>query len=145
MNNVNSHHKKAKELIGEVIFSHKIKETKTTYYYSKDEKYQYENKYHLNLLESDKKSKVYQEILQHNKICFIGDSITGGTRNNNHPWYEVLMSNFDDKEIINISKGSFTSDDIINEFKAKILKSHCEVSIINVGTNDIRYSKKKCG
>ena len=76
-----------------------------------------------------------------NNICFIGDSITNGYKNGYKPWYIPLMNNFD-KNIINISKESYTSHDIINEFSNKIIESNCDLSIINIGTNDIRYNKE---
>ena len=96
--------------------------------------------YPLELVEQDKASTAYNLIENSNTICFIGDSITKGSVNHHHPWYEPLMSNFD-KEVINISEGSFTSTNILEDYSDKIINSNCDLSIINIGTNDIRYSK----
>lgn len=93
----------------------------------------------LSLTEKDKNSRSYQLIADSNRICFLGDSITEGTMNDYHPWYEALMENFD-KEVVNISRGSFTSDDLLKEFHEDIKKSACDLAIINIGTNDIRYT-----
>ena len=51
------------------------------------------------------------------------------------------MSYFD-KEVINISKGSYTSYDVLDNFSDKIKESNCDLNIINIGTNDIRYNKE---
>jgi len=94
----------------------------------------------LELVEKDKESIAYNLISNSNKICFIGDSITKGSVNHHHPWYEPLMTNFN-KEVINISDGSYTSSNILEDYSNKISNSNCDLSIINIGTNDIRYNK----
>ena len=129
------------EKISDVIFKNNISEIKNSYYYYPNKKYKYDNKYKLELTNNDKKSIVYRKINENNNICFIGDSITNGYKNGYKPWYIPLMNNFD-KNIINISKESYTSYDIINEFSNKIIESNCDLSIINIGTNDIRYNKE---
>ena len=129
------------EKISNVIFKNNISEIKNSYYYYPSKKYKYDNKYKLELTNNDKKSIVYRKIDENNNICFIGDSITNGYKNGFNPWYIPLMNNFD-KNIINISKESYTSYDIINEFSNKIIESNCDLSIINIGTNDIRYNKE---
>ena len=130
------------DILSEVIFYNKIKEIKNTYYYLPNDSYKYDNKYKMELNDRDKESLIYKKIAEYNTICFIGDSITEGTVNDFKPWYLPLMSYFDNKNIINISKGSYTSFDIIENFSDKIQNSNCELSIINIGTNDIRYNKE---
>lgn len=134
--------KRAKNILSRVIFNKELKDSKNTYYYLKDKQVKYDNKYNLKLSKSDKESYIYQEIEKHNRICFIGDSITDGMKNNHHPWYEVLMSFFTEKEVINISKGGYTTSDIIENFSDIIKSSNCDLNIINIGTNDIRYYKR---
>ena len=133
--------KRVLNIIESTIFNNKINDIKNTYYYLPNDSYKYDNKYKLELNNKDKNSLMYKKLSEHNKICFIGDSITEGTINGNKPWYLPLMSNFD-KEIINISKESYTSYDILNNFSNKIKESNCDLSIINIGTNDIRYNKE---
>ena len=134
--------KRAKSIISRVIFKNDVKGIKNKYYYLKNKHYKTNNLYQLELLDSDKQSLVYKKINEHNRICFVGDSITEGTKNNFHPWYEKLMSFFNNKEVINISKGSFDTYDVINEFRDKIITSDCDLFIINIGTNDIRYNSR---
>lgn len=104
-------------------------------------KYKYDNLYPLELTPKDKKTFLYQKIEESNTICFIGDSITNGYKNGYNPWYLPLMSHFD-KKIINISKESYTTEEIISDFGEQIKESGCDLSIINIGTNDIRYYKR---
>lgn len=83
--------------------------------------------------------EIYKMIDNSYSITFIGDSITEGTKNNYHPWYEPLIYYFKNKKIINISKGSYTTLLIIKNFKYNIIKSKSDLYIIAIGTNDIRY------
>jgi len=61
------------------------------------------------IIEKNKNKKLYKLINNSYSITFIGDSITEGTKNNFHPWYEPLIYYFQNKKIINISKGSYTT------------------------------------
>ena len=94
----------------------------------------------LELTNEDKSTPLYNKINKSNKICFIGDSITNGFKNGYYPWYIPLMKNFN-KEVVNISKEGYTAGDIVYIFSKDIKESNCDLSIINVGTNDIRYHK----
>lgn len=89
--------------------------------------------------------KLYKLIDNSYSITFIGDSITEGTKNNYHPWYEPLIYYFRNKKIINISKGSYTTLLIINNYKYHIKKTKSDLYIIALGTNDVRYrDPKRC-
>lgn len=93
-----------------------------------------------NIINEKFKNKLIIKLIQNsNSITFIGDSITEGTKNNYHPWYEPLIYYFYNKIIINISKGSYTTSLIIKDFKYHILKSKSNLYIIALGTNDVRY------
>ena len=74
---------------------------------------------------------------------FIGDSITEGTKNSFHPYYEPLMNAFHDKRIINISKGSYTTKMILRDYSDKIRTSDGDLYVIALGTNDIRYRNSR--
>ncbi len=140
-NTTSNNKERVLEKISNVIFKNKINKINNSYYYYPNKKYKYDNEYKLELTNNDKKSLVYRKIDENNTICFIGDSITNGYKNGYKPWYLPLMKNFD-KNIINISKESYTSFDIIEVFSNKIIESKCDLSIINIGTNDIRYNKE---
>ena len=83
--------------------------------------------------------KIYKYLSNSSSITFIGDSLTEGTVNGYHPWFEPLLNCFKKKKINNISKGSFTTKLIIDKFKQDIIKSNSDLYIIAIGTNDIRY------
>lgn len=88
---------------------------------------------------------LYQQIEQAKSITFIGDSITEGTRNNFHPWYEPIMDCFEEKDIYNISKGSYTSKMILQEFRDDIVQSKSDLYVIAIGIDDVRCrNEKKC-
>lgn len=140
-NTKDTNKKRVLKIFKDVIFKNNIEKINNSYYYYPNKNYKYDNKYKLTLTEKDKESLIYKKIEENENICFIGDSITNGFKNGYKPWYLPLMSNFD-KNVINISKEAYTTYDIINNFKDKIIESNCDLSIINIGTNDIRYNKE---
>ena len=87
-------------------------------------------------------TNVYRKIDKATSITFIGDSITRGTKNGFHPWYEPMMKCFNNKKIKNISKGSYTTKLILKNFKDKLIDSKTDLYIIATGINDIRYRKE---
>jgi lysophospholipase L1-like esterase len=91
------------------------------------------------IIEKNTHKKIFKLINNSYSITFIGDSITEGTKNNFHPWYEPLIYYFKNKKIINISKGGYTTLLIIQKLKNQIIKSDSSLYIIAIGTNDIRY------
>ena len=91
------------------------------------------------IIEKNTHKKIYSLINNSYSITFIGDSITEGTKNNFHPWYEPLIYYFKNKKIINISKGSYTTSLIIKKLKNQIIKSKSSLYIVALGANDVRY------
>ena len=88
-------------------------------------------------------SELYQLIDGVESVTFIGDSITEGTKNDWHPWYEPMMANFDGKVIKNVSKGGYTVKKLMNEFSQDILDSHTDLYVVAIGCNDVRYRNRK--
>ena len=84
-------------------------------------------------------STLYRAISDADKVCFVGDSVTEGTKNGGTPWYEPIEGLFPGKPISNFSKGgctvSYMLDNIDNIPAA-------DLYVIAVGTNDIRYRNK---
>ena len=119
-----------------------IREVKKSYYFINNSYYDFDlgdnNNFCKNII-MYKNKKIYQFINNSNSITFIGDSITEGTVNGHHPWYEPMINCFKNKKIINISKGSYTTKLIIRNFKEDIMKSNSDLYIFAIGTNDIRY------
>ena len=94
------------------------------------------------LTNQDRKSLMYNLIDENDGICFVGDSITEGTVNGNHPWYEELISLFEDKKVFNYSVGGYMTTDIISEYEDELVNSNCNLVVINIGTNDVRYLER---
>lgn len=67
------------------------------------------------------------------KVCFIGDSITDGTLNNGHGWFETISSDF-----VVVAKGGATSVTIQNLLQDGVPSA--DVYVLAIGCNDIRYS-----
>ncbi len=73
-------------------------------------------------------------------ICFIGDSITDGTKNGGFPWYEPIQQLLPNNVFYNISFGGATSKDILKENIPS-----AQLYVIAIGTNDVRYrDSKRC-
>ena len=72
---------------------------------------------------------IYKYIKSSNRITFIGDSITEGTKNGKHPWYEPIINFFKNKKIINISKGCYTNKLIKKNFLKMNLVNQIRICI----------------
>lgn len=134
--------KYANEFVGRVSMNAKIEFNifEDEYYFIPRDGYVRYNDYSLELLDNDKDSLVYKKIQASNDICFVGDSITEGTLNGFKPWYLELVNLFEkEKRVYNFSKGGYTTDDIIEEYGSQLENSNCDLFIVNIGTNDIRY------
>ena len=69
-------------------------------------------------------------------ICFIGDSVTEGTKNGGCPWYEPILEHLDGKHINNHSKGGCTVSYLIDTIENIPVS---DLYVIAIGTNDVRY------
>lgn len=117
-----------------------IDELQTEYYYYKDG-YKRKEVDKLDLTEAEKNSEIYQKIASSNKTCYIGDSIAEGTKNGGYGWYEPLANTIENTSSIKIAKGGYTSQDILDNFVEQIENSDCELTVLAIGTNDIRYNR----
>ncbi len=70
-----------------------------------------------------------------NSVCFIGDSITEGTMNNGHGWYECLETG----DVYNISKGGATTKTILELLNKNVPEA--DIYVLAIGCNDIRYGE----
>lgn len=96
----------------------------------------------LTLTDEIKNSVLYKAIEKADSICFIGDSITEGTKNGGCPWYEPILEYIGDKTVYNFSKGGVTIS-YINQNTDSIAKA--DLYVIAIGTNDVRYrNEEKC-
>ena len=131
--------KNIQKLITKVMLNKEIStfDIEEQYYFSKDG-YMPNKIKKLNITNDLKKKKLYQELLHSKSVCFIGDSITAGSINGGHGWYEPLTANFD----INVKKasyGSYTSKLLLKNKQNEIKNCTSDLNIIAIGANDIRY------
>ena len=118
-----------------------INDVKKVYFFINNSYHEFNEKENnfCKILNKYSENELLKYIVKSNSITFIGDSITEGTKNDFHPWYEPIINCFKNKTIINISKGSYTTKLILNNYKKEIINSKSELYIIALGTNDVRY------
>lgn len=87
--------------------------------------------------------KFFQSLKAAQNVCFVGDSITHGTKNGGVPWYEPLEP-FIGGTIFNASFGGATVKRLISdEFLSKIAVVSADLFVVAIGTNDVRYRKEE--
>lgn len=86
--------------------------------------------------------RLWNEIQNVDSICFIGDSVTEGTKNGGCPWYEPIEELIPNKKVYNFSKGGCTVSYMTENIDCI---PDAELYIVAVGTNDVRYrDESKC-
>lgn len=83
-----------------------------------------------------KSGLLYNAVDNAKSVCFIGDSVTEGTKNGGCPWYEPIISHFENREIYNHSKGGCTVSYLIDTADSIPVS---DLYVIAIGTNDVRY------
>lgn len=78
-------------------------------------------------------SEFYEDLKSGKSICFIGDSITGGSENWGVSWYDPLKP-YIEGDILNFSKKDWTSGDVLLK-KDKIPEA--DIYVIALGVYDI--------
>ena len=89
----------------------------------------------LKLTEEMKNGVLFSKLKAAKTICFVGDSITEGTKNGGCPWYEPIEE-YILADVKNFSKGGATVSYLIEQVE-KIPET--ELYVIAIGTNDVRY------
>ncbi len=84
------------------------------------------------------KKELYKNLKESNDVCFIGDSVTAGSRNGGYGWYLPLTSNID-ITIKNVAYDSYTTKLLLSKKSEEIKTCASDLNIIAIGTNDIRY------
>ena len=82
-----------------------------------------------------KSGKFYKKIFKAENICFLGDSLTEGTKNGGCPWYEPIEKHIN-ANITNFSKGGATVKYLIDNSDSI---PTADLYVIAIGTNDVRY------
>ena len=127
-------------IITKVVFGHEMDITSVTerYYFNEDGFIRSKTQ-GIKLTNEMKNGILYSEMKKSGSVCFIGDSVTEGTKNGGCPWYEPIEELFPDKKILNYSKGGCTVSYMLertNEIP------DAELYVIALGTNDVRYRDK---
>lgn len=124
-------------IITNVVFGHKMDITSVTErHYFNENGFIRSKSSGLALTDEMRSGLLYSAIESSDSVCFIGDSVTEGTKNGGCPWYEPMEEYFTDKKIFNYSKGGCTASYMTqrtNEIPA------AELYVIALGTNDVRY------
>lgn len=94
----------------------------------------------LPLTEEMQQSDFFQDLTSANGVCFVGDSVTEGTKNGGYGWYEPLLPYVHNPS--SFAKGSKTSKWLL-EHADDIASTNAELYVIAIGTNDIRYRNPK--
>ena len=82
--------------------------------------------------------KLIKEIQISSKIAFVGDSLTEGTMNGGYGWFEPMMQNYPNKQVLRFAQGSRTSK-FFKENKEAISELKADLYFLAMGCNDIRY------
>ena len=97
----------------------------------------------LQVSDTMKSGRIFSVLQNAGSVCFIGDSITEGTKNGGIPWYEPIEHLIKGR-IHNISTGGCTSKMLLEEgMLQRIVNADADLYVIAIGTNDIRYRDSK--
>jgi len=94
----------------------------------------------LELTDKMREGVLYGELEKARTICFVGDSVTEGTRNGGCPWYEPMEEYLENKTVMNYSKGGCTVSYMVEHMKEI---PAAELYVVAIGTNDVRYRDSK--
>lgn len=90
----------------------------------------------LELTDEMRNGVLYNALEGADTVCFIGDSVTEGTKNGGCPWYEPIEEYMGGKTVYNYSKGGCTVS-YMNERTERMPEA--DLYVIAIGTNDVRY------
>ena len=124
-------------IITDVVFGHEMDITSVTerYYFNADG-FIRSKATGLVLTDDMKDGSLYRAMDEAGSICFVGDSVTEGTKNGGCPWYEPIEEYFPGKNISNFSKGGCTVSYMLDNIEQIPI---ADLYVIAVGTNDVRY------
>lgn len=77
-------------------------------------------------------SVLYKKLISAQSVCFVGDSITHGTKNGGYGWFEPLNNYLNSYSVC--AEGGATTKTILN-----MVNADSELYVVAIGTNDVRY------
>lgn len=80
---------------------------------------------------------LYPLLTRADAVCFLGDSVTEGTKNGGFPWYEPL-SGCISGAVFNESAGGATVKTLLERIQTRGI-AKADLYVIAIGTNDVRY------
>jgi lysophospholipase L1-like esterase len=92
----------------------------------------------IELSERMKSTQLYRLLSKARSVCFVGDSITKGSKNGGYGWYEPLAAAFPNLLVYQRAWDSHTVKMLL-ERTDEILDVSADVYVIAIGTNDVRY------
>lgn len=88
--------------------------------------------------EAELQGPVADAIRKADKIAFVGDSVTEGTKNGGYGWHEPLVASFPGKKVECYAKGGATSSWFLDN-KRQIAALGADLYVVAFDCNDIRY------
>ena len=79
---------------------------------------------------------LYQKLTTVNSVCYVGDSITEGTKNGGYGWYRPIENL--SKNVTECAKGGGTTKTILSTVTAD-----SDFYVVALGTNDVRYRNEE--
>ncbi len=73
-------------------------------------------------------------------VCFVGDSVTEGSKNGGCGWFEPIEEHLGGKRVFNFSKGGCTVSYMLN--RASEIPS-ADLYVVALGVNDVRYRDER--
>ena len=131
----------AHHTVTEIVFGNAIDISSVTdRYYFDNDGFMRQKVTGLEITDEMRYGLLYNSIASASSVCFLGDSVTEGTKNGGIPWYEPLEEHFSGTTFLNFSKGGCTVSYLTKNVD-KI--PHADLYVIAIGTNDVRYRDKK--
>ena len=91
------------------------------------------------LTDEMREGKLWKAMDNASSICFVGDSVTDGSKNGGCPWYEPIEQYLSGKEVTRYSQGGAT----VMYFTQRVSEiPKADLYVIAVGTNDVRYREE---
>lgn len=127
----------ANATVTRVVFGHEMDITSVTErYYFNENGFIRSKAGGLEMNDEMRSGKLWKAMQNVSSVCFIGDSVTEGTKNGGCPWYEPIEEHIPDKTVYNYSKGGCTVSYMIENIDSI---PSAELYVIALGTNDVRY------
>lgn len=92
----------------------------------------------IRLTDAERAHRAVQLLATAKGVCFVGDSVTEGTKNGGVPWCEPLAP-FAAGGAIYRGWGGATTKTLLRDHLADIVNAPADTYVIAIGTNDVRY------